>query len=80
MRPGEEGRFRKLYPGECRPRRFRLRLVRVLGEERDFVAVGFTFAVIAFEGGGANEPMRLFEYQVAAALTFEGEIDVPQSS
>jgi hypothetical protein len=26
-----------------------------------------------------NEPNLLFDYQVAAVLTFKGEIDVPQS-
>jgi hypothetical protein len=37
-RPGEERR--KLYPGDCQPRRLRLCQVRVLGEQCDFVAVG----------------------------------------
>jgi hypothetical protein len=39
----------------------------------------FTFAFSALEDGGCNEPTPFFDYQVAAALTFKGEIDVAQS-
>jgi hypothetical protein len=56
--------------------------VRVLGKERDFVALcqpHFTFAFITLERGGGNEPNPLFDDQVAAVLTFKREIDVPQS-
>ena len=36
----------------------------------------FTFASFALEGGNCHEPIPLFDYQVAAVLTFKGEVDV----
>jgi hypothetical protein len=56
--------------------------VRVLGEERDLVAVGgphLIFALIAPGGGDRNEPISIFDYQFATAFTLKGQIDVPQS-
>jgi hypothetical protein len=52
--------------------------MQVLGEERDFVAVGqpqLTFAFIALEGGGCHKPSAPFDQQVAAELAFKSEID-----
>jgi hypothetical protein len=56
--------------------------MQVLGEERDFVAVGqpqLTFAFIALEGGGCHKPNSLFDDEVAAELALKSEIDVPKA-
>jgi hypothetical protein len=55
--------------------------MRVLGEERDLVAVcepPFTPASLALEGRRDPEPNPGFSHQVAADLAFKREIDVPE--
>jgi hypothetical protein len=53
--------------------------VRVLGEKRQFVAVGkleFGFAIIALEGRNRHEPDPPLNDQMTAAFALESEINV----
>jgi hypothetical protein len=55
--------------------------MQVLGEERDFGAVGqpqLTFAFIALEGGGCHKPSPPFDHQVATVLAFKSQVYVPK--
>ena len=70
----------ELHFNNGQPRRLRLCQVRVLGEERDFVAVGYrhvAFTSFALKAMDGHEPGPLFGYWVAAVFTFKDEVDAP---